>query len=136
MSRTKRVATLFVGEFATADASLISAIRAAFAAASSEGSIPTGDEFLRYFAARGCRLAGLVERPDAERSPGERRAALASGVPELAQLIAAVRPRRIVVVKADIAPYVEEAVSVAGAKSVSVLALRYPLRQWRAVFIR
>ena len=141
--RPKRVVTLFVGEsspaqgthFYKANSNLFRAVQAAFAGAFGE-PVPTGEAFLRYFARKGCWLVDLADQPVNELAAADRRAAVSAGIPRLAELIDATKPRAIVVVKADIGPAVAQALELAAfKKQPDVLLLRYPLRQWRAEFI-
>jgi hypothetical protein len=141
--RPKRVVTLFVGEssppngghFYRADSNLYRAVQAAFAQAAESRDVPSGEAFLKYFAAKGCWLVDLVDRPLDSIAPSERREAVDGAVTDLAELLIATKPKRIVIVKSAIAKEVGEAIALAGASRATVLTLRYPLRQWRAVFI-
>jgi hypothetical protein len=138
----RRVNTLFVGESSPADShfyransNLFRAVHAAFAMALGE-AVPSGEAFLRSFMARGFWLVDLVDRPLADLPVAERKAVLGSGVAKLAQLLAETKPKHVIAIKADIAPSVERAVELAALrKPPTVLALRYPLRQYRADFV-
>ena len=142
--KPQRVLTLFVGEsspaqgthFYRADSNLFRAVRAAFAAAFGDETIGDGEAFLRTFKARGCWLVDLATEPVNRLTPAERRALVAAGIPALAETIAATKPHAIVVIKSDIASAVAQAVELAAPrKPPTVLALRYPLRQYRAEFV-
>ncbi len=142
--KPRRVITLFIGEsspaqgthFYRANSNLYRAVQAGFAAGSGEEAVPTGDAFLRFFKARGCWLVDLADRPVNQLAGLERRPTVAAGIPVLADLLRETKPKQVVVIKADIAPLVERAIAESGIKAPTVLALRYPLRQWRAVFVR
>lgn len=142
--RPRRVKVLFVGEsspaqgthFYSANSNLFRATRAAFAEALGSDVVASGEPFLRYFATKGCWLVDLADRPVNQIDPKERRQVVDAGIPRLAELIRELKPKHIVVIKKDIATAVEQAIELAGVKSPQVLALRYPLRQWRAVFVR
>ena len=98
--------------------------------------MPAGEAFLRFFATKGCWLVDLADRPVNQMGSRERKQKVADGIPRLAEFIRATKPKHIVVIKRDIAAAVEQAIELAGVKSPQVLALRYPLRQWRAEFVR
>jgi predicted HTH domain antitoxin len=141
--RPSRARILFVGEsspaggthFYRANSNLFRATLDAFAQAFGEDEIPDGPRFLREFQDRGCWLVDLADRPVDRLADAERRTAVQAGIESLARRIAEVRPERIVVVKATIAGPVREAVEMAGLEA-EVLALPFPVRQWRAVFVR
>jgi hypothetical protein len=142
--RPKRVRVLFVGEsspaggthFYRANSNLFRATRDAFVQAHGAGAVPEGEAFLGYFAAAGCWLVDLAERP-VNRMPGqERRAEIEAGVDRLAGIIRSTRPEHIVVVKASIESAVGEATRRAGLGSEAVTALPFPVRQWRRAYIR
>ena len=141
--RPKRVSTLFVGEsspaqgthFYRANSNLFRAVQAAFAAAFGAG-VPSDEAFLRYFAAKGCWLVDLADAPVNQLPAAERRAAVSAGIPGLAEVIAATKPKAIVVIKSDIGQAVAQALELAALKKEpDVLMLRYPLRQYRGPFI-
>ena len=141
--RPKRVAVLFVGEsspaqgthFYRANSNLFRAVQVAFASAFG-AAVPSGEAFLRFFSGKGCWLVDLAERPVNQLAGAERRAAVAAGIPGLAETIAATKPKSIVVIKADIGPAVAQALELAALKKTpEVLVLRYPLRQYRAEFV-
>jgi hypothetical protein len=119
-----------------ANSNLYRAIRAAFAEALGEDAVPSGEDFLRLFARKGCWLVDLADRPVNRLPPKERRAAVEAGVPQLADVIRETKPKHIVVIKRDIVGYVERAITASATKRPTVLALRYPLRQWRPEFVR
>ena len=139
----ERVSILFVGEsspaggthFYRADSNLFRATREAFAVAFGEEQVADGPRFLREFQDRGCWLVDLVDHP-VNQLTGEEREALASGgVAELARTIEKVQPARLVAVKATIDDEVISAARVAGS-TADLLALPFPVRQWRTVFVR
>ncbi|MEX2546990.1 MAG: hypothetical protein WD830_04285 [Chloroflexota bacterium] len=142
--RPRRVKTLFVGEsspaqgthFYRANSNLFRATHAAFAEALGNDAVPMGEVFLRLFATKGCWLVDLADRPVNQLDARERRQAVEEGVPRLAELIGETRPKQVVVIKRDIAGAVEQAIALAGVKKPAVLLLRYPLRQYRAEFVR
>ena len=122
--RPRKVAVLLVGEAAPADGphfyqaagNLFSATQAAFAAALGDG-VPSGDSFLRSFAAKGWWQVNLNDC-------------------DLARVIAETKPRQVVVIKAGLAPAVARAIQESAVrKPPSVTVLRYPIRQWRAEFV-
>lgn len=141
--RPRRVTTLFVGEsspaqgthFYRANSNLYRAVQAGFAAALGESAVPSTDAFLRFFKSRGCWLVDLADRPVNRLSGSERRVAVCAGIPALADLLRDSRPKHVVVIKADIASAVGRAIAESGIKQPTFLALRYPLRQWHAVFV-
>ena len=98
--RPKRVTTLFVGEsspaqgthFYRANSNLFRAVQAAFASAYG-GAVPSGEAFLRYFAAKGCWLVDLADEPVNRLVAAERRAAVSAGIPRLAEMIGATKPK-------------------------------------------
>lgn len=141
--RPRRLVTLFVGEsspaqgthFYRADSNLYRATQASFAAAFGSDAVPSGEAFLRFFATKGCWLVDLADRPVNNMTGKDRRRVVDAGIPRLAELVAEMRPKRVVVIKSDIAKAVEEAIAMAGVKKPAVLALSYPLRQWRTEYI-
>jgi hypothetical protein len=140
--RPRRLDTLFVGEsspadshFYRADSNLFRAVQAAFATAMGE-AVPSGEAFLRSFMARGFWLVDMVDQPLADLPAAERKAATESCVVKLASLLSETKPKHVIAIKADVAAYVERAIALAGLrKPPSLLALRYPLRQYRADFV-
>ena len=142
--RPKRVVTLFVGEsspaqgthFYRADSNLYRATQAAFAAALGESVVPTGVAFLKLFASKGCWLVDLAEGPVNTLPAAERKLAVDAGIPQLAELIAETKPKHLVVIKSAIARPVRQAIDLANPKKLTLLTLRYPLRQWRGVYIK
>ena len=142
--RPRRVKSLFVGEsspaqgthFYRADSNLFRATQAAFAEALGKEAVPSGEAFLRLFATKGCWLVDLADRPVNQLDARERRQAVEAGIPRLAELIREVKPKHVVVIKRGIAAAVQAAIELAGAKKPVVLTLSYPLRQWRAEFVR
>lgn len=141
--KPKRVKTLFVGEsspaqgthFYRANSNLYRATRAAYAAALGDAAVPTTDAFLRFFADQGAWLVDLADRPVNRLANSDRRKAIEAGVPLLAELITAERPKQVVVVKRDIADAVRRAISEAGL-DVQVTVLPFPVRQWVAAYQR
>lgn len=139
----ERVAILFVGEsspaggthFYRADSNLFRATREAFAVAFGEEQIADGPRFLREFQDRDCWLVDLVDHPVNRLSDDERETLVSSGVAELARTIEKTRPAHLVAVKATIDDEVISAAEVAGSRA-DLLALPFPVRQWRAVFVR
>ena len=142
--RPRRIRTLFVGEsspaqgthFYRANSNLYRATHEGFVAALGVDAVPSGEGFLRIFASRGCWLVDLADRPVNDMAARERAAAVRAGIPRLAGLLAETKPRNVVVIKRDIASVVDEAIDLAGVKRPQVLALPYPLRQWRAEYVR
>ena len=138
----KTVRWLFVGEsspaggthFYRANSNLFRAMREAFARAFGE-EVPSGPAFLHFFRERGAWLVDLADRPVNRLEDRERAAAVVAGIERLASVISAAQPERIFVVKASIESTVREA-----AQAVSfdgdVVVLPFPIRQWRAAFIR
>lgn len=142
--RPRRVKVLFVGEsspaqgthFYRANSNLFRATQAAFAEALGSDVVASGEAFLRYFATKGFWLVDLTDRPVNQIAPRERRQAVEAGIPRLAELIRETRPKHVVVIKKDIATAVEEAIEQAPVKKPGLHVLRYPLRQWRAEYVR
>lgn len=142
--RPRRVRVLFVGEsspaqgtnFYRANSNLYRATQAAFADALGSDAVPTGEAFLRLFCSKGCWLVDLADRAVNQMGSKERRQTVKAGIPHLAEVIQATKPKHLVVIKRDIYGAVEQAIELAGGKRPQVLALRYPLRQWRAEFVR
>jgi hypothetical protein len=141
--RPRRVTTLFVGEsspaqgthFYLANSNLFRATQSAFAVALGADAVPSAEAFLRLFASKGCWLVDLADRPVNRLPTKERRVLVEQGIGRLAEVIAETRPKHIVVIKTDIAAAVERAIELAGVKPPNVLALRYPLRQYRGEYI-
>ena len=141
--RPGRVETLFVGEsapaggthFYLANSNLFRATREAFVLAFGEAAVSEGPRFLREFQDRGCWLVDLVDRPVNRLSDDERESLVSSGVAGLAQTIEASRPQHVVAVKATIDDEVRSAMEVAGSPA-DLLALPFPVRQWRSVYVR
>ena len=137
-----RVKTLFVGEsspaggthFYLANSNLFRATREAFAEAFGPDAVSDGPRFLREFQDRGCWLVDLVDRPVSRLGDDERQALVSAGVAALARTIAEVRPNHIVAIKATIDDEVRAAMEVAGSEA-ELLALPFPVRQWRAVYV-
>ena len=140
--RPERVRWLFVGEsspaggthFYRANSNLFRATQAAFTEALGAG-IPSGAAFLHYFRDHGYWLVDLADRPVNWLHLRERSVNVAGGQRRLAESIRETRPARIVVVKASIAETVREAAAAAGFTG-DVLELPFPVRQWRAVYVR
>ncbi len=137
------VRTLFVGEssppgdthFYRANSNLFRATHEAFTEAFGPDAVSDGPRFLREFQDRGCWLVDLVDRPVSRLEADERQALVSSGVATLARTIADVRPMHIVATKATIDDEVRAAMEVAEVE-VELLALPFPVRQWRAVYVR
>ena len=138
-----RVRTLFVGEsppagdthFYRANSNLFRATREAFVQAFGTEAVSDGPRFLREFQDRGCWLVDLVDRPVNRLGDDKRQALVSGGVATLARTIADVRPVHIVAVKATVDDEVRAAMEVAGVEA-DLLALPFPVRQWRAVYVR
>ena len=138
-----RVRTLFVGEsppagdthFYRANSNLFRATREAFVQAFGPEAVSDGPRFLREFQDRGCWLVDLVDRPVNRLGDDKRQALVSGGVATLARTIADVRPVHIVAVKATVDDEVRAAMEVAGVEA-DLLALPFPVRQWRAVYVR
>lgn len=141
--RPATVSILFVGEsspagrthFYRADSNLFRATRAAFASALGEEAVPHGPRFLRAFQDHGCWLVDLVDRPVDRLADAERRALVHGGIAALAETIAQIRPGHVVAVKSTIGDAVRQAMDAA-ASEADLLVLPFPVRQWRAVFVR
>ncbi len=140
--RPQTVRWLFVGEsspaggthFYRANSNLFRAMREAFVRAFG-ADVPSGPAFLHYFRERGAWLVDLADRPVNRLEDRERASAIGSGVDQLVSLITTVRPERIFVVKKSIAAEVLKAAEAAGHEG-EVVALPFPLRQWREKFIQ
>ena len=138
-----RVRMLFVGEsppagdthFYRANSNLFRATREAFVQAFGPEAVSDGPRFLREFQDRGCWLVDLVDRPVNRLGDDKRQALVSGGVATLARTIADVRPVHIVAVKATVDDEVRAAMEVAGVEA-DLLALPFPVRQWRAVYVR
>ena len=138
-----RVRTLVVGEsppagdthFYRANSNLFRATREAFVQAFGPEAVSDGPRFLREFQDRGCWLVDLVDRPVNRLGDDKRQALVSGGVATLARTIADVRPVHIVAVKATVDDEVRAAMEVAGVEA-DLLALPFPVRQWRAVYVR
>ena len=141
--RPSAVTTLFVGEssptggthFYRADSNLFRATREAFALAFGESVVSDGPRFLREFQDRGCWLVDLVDRPVNRLSDDKREALVLRGVASLAQAVANAQPDHVVAIKATIAGEVRSAMDAAGSRA-DLLALPFPVRQWRAAYVR
>lgn len=140
--KPERVKTLFVGEsspaggthFYRANSNLFRATQAAFAIAFGE-RVPQGPRFLHWFRDQGCWLVDLADRPVNRLQGPERTVSVTAGVDRLADLIRDERPEQIVAVKASIAAAVKQAMSTADFGG-AVVELPFPVRQWRAVYVR
>jgi hypothetical protein len=109
-------------------------MREAFARAFGE-EVPSGPAFLHFFRERGAWLVDLADRPVNRLEDRERAAAVVAGIERLASVISAAQPERIFVVKASIESTVREAVQAVSFDG-DVVVLPFPIRQWRAAFIR
>lgn len=140
--RPETIRWLFVGEsspaggthFYRANSNLFRAVQEAFAQAFGD-EVPSGDAFLHYFRARGAWLVDLADRPVNRLKERERAAAVAVGVERLTSVIIASEPERIFVVKASIETDVRRATQAARFGG-DLVALPFPVRQWRAAFVR
>jgi len=138
-----RVATLFVGEsapaggthFYRASSNLFRATQEAFALAFGPEVISDGPRFLRDFQDRGCWFVDLVDQPVNGLADEERQVLVSDGVAGLARTIADVQPEHVIAVRATIDDEVRAAMKVAGVEA-DLLALPFPVRQWRAVYVR
>ncbi len=141
--RPQRVAMLFVGEsspaggthFYLANSNLFRATREAFATAFGDDHVADGPRFLREFQDRGAWLVDLIDRPVNRLADDEREDLASRGVAALAQTIGEEDPLHLVAVKATIDDEVRSAADVAGS-SADLLALPFPVRQWRTVYVR
>jgi predicted HTH domain antitoxin len=141
-SRPRSVSTLFVGEsspaggthFYRADSNLFRATREAFVQAFGDAAIPDGPRFLRTFQDRGCWLVDLVDRPVNRLADNAREALVEAGVSALARVISETEPDHVVAVKATIEEPVQRALTLAGVEA-DLLALPFPVRRWRAVYV-
>lgn len=139
--RPERVGWLFVGEsspsggthFYRANSNLFRATQEAFAHALGT-DVPSGPAFLHFFREQGAWLVDLMERPVEGLEGRPRKEAVGAAVQRLSRVIAETSPQRIFVVKASIASAVVQAVSAAGS-GAEVVALPFPVRQWRAAYI-
>ena len=140
--RPEPVRWLFVGEstpaggthFYRANSNLFRAMREAFDRAFGE-EVPSGPAFLHFFRERGAWLVDLADRPINRLKDRERASAVAAGIDRLVSVIGATRPERIFVVKASIAALVRQAAEAARFDG-DLVALPFPLRKWRARFVR
>lgn len=141
--RPERVRILFVGEsspaggthFYRANSNLFRATREAFAVAFGADLVPDGPRFLREFQDRGCWLVDLAERPVNRMAARERDQVVTAGVERLRGTVAEARPQLVVAVKASISDQVRAAAGSAD-PAIPVIALPFPVRQWRAVYVR
>jgi len=141
--RPTKVTTLFVGEsspaggthFYRANSNLFRAMVEAFQAALGEEGVADGPRFLREFQDRGCWLVDLADQPVNRLPASEREALVAVGVAALARTIEETQPVHLVAIKATIDDEVRSAAEVAGSDA-DLLALPFPVRQWRPVFVR
>jgi hypothetical protein len=140
--RPDNVRWLFVGEsspasgrfFYRANSNLFHAVRRAFEDAL--GPMPTGTAFLEEFRDRGGWLVDLADQP-VNRSRGRPRAdAVNSGVARLAATMTETEPELVVAVKATIEGAVRRAAQMATIAPEAIHALPFPVRQWRAQFVR
>ena len=122
--KPRKVVVLLVGEAAPADGpsfygasgNLFAATHEAFAAALGS-DVPSGESFLRSFAARG---GWQVNASDCN----------------LPELIAQSRPQIVVAVKSSLAGLVARAIDESGIRTPpAVTVVRYPIRQWRAEYV-
>ena len=141
--RPAHVTALFVGEsapaggthFYLANSNLFRATREAFAETYGADAVPDGPRFLREFQDRGCWLVDLADRPVSRLEADVRQVLVSEGVATLARTIEEVQPTHVVAVKATIADEVRAAMEVAAVEA-DLLALPFPVRQWRAVYVR
>lgn len=140
--RPEKIRWLFVGEsspaggthFYRANSNLFRAVQEAFAQAFGD-EVPSGPAFLHDFRERGAWLVDLADRPVNRLKGRERAAAVAAGVERLTSVITAARPERIFVIKASIETDVRRATQAAQFDG-DLVALPFPVRQWRAAFVR
>jgi hypothetical protein len=109
-------------------------VQEAFAQAFGE-EVPSGPAFLHDFRARGAWLVDLADRPVNRLNERERTASVAAGVERLTAVIGATQPERIFVVKSSIETGVLQATQAAHFDG-DVVVLPFPVRQWRATFVR
>lgn len=140
--RPDSVRWLFIGEsspasgrfFYRANSNLFHAVRKAFEDAF--GPMPTGTAFLEEFKHRGGWLVDLADQP-VNHSRGRPRAdAVNDGVARLAGTMTETGPELVVSVKATIEGAVRRAAQLASIKPDAIHALPFPVRQWRAQFVR
>ena len=141
--RPERTKILFVGEsspaggthFYRADSNLFRATQEAFVAAFGSDVVSDGPRFLREFQDRGCWLVDLADRPVNRLPDAERQVLVSQGVAKLAETISETEPEHVVAIKATIDDEVQAAMEVAGSDA-DLLALPFPVRQWRSVYVR
>jgi hypothetical protein len=140
--RPDAVRLLFVGEsspaggthFYRAYSNLFRAVHEAFARVFGE-EVPAGPAFLHYFRAHGAWLVDLADRPVNRMEDRARTSTAAAGIERLASSISETRPAHILAVKASIETAVRQAAQMANV-DVDIVVLPFPVRQWRAVFVR
>jgi hypothetical protein len=140
--RPDRLDILLVGEsrpaggtfFYLANSKLYYATHEAFQLAL--GPMPAGDGFLAILRDRGVWLYDLADTPVDRMRGRPRRAAVQARVSELADLLRESRPRRVVVIKRDLAPTVRQALRDADLDADGLRVLPFPLYQWRAEYVR
>ena len=141
--RPAQVRWLFVGEsspaggthFYRANSNLSRATHEAFVQAYGSGRVPHGSAFLGWFRDEGFWLVDLADRPVNRMDLPERTRAVGEGVQRLSELIRQTQPETIVAVKASIAGDVGHAIAAADWPG-DLVELPFPVRQWRAVYIR
>ena len=140
--RPDRVRLLLVGEsspasgrfFYRANSNLFYATRDAFSRAF--GDMPSGEAFLHEFKRRGAWLVDLADRP-VNRMRGRPRAdAVDAGIDRLAEMLREHRPELVIGVKATLEGAIRRAAHAAGLEPERVHVLQFPVRQWRAAYIR
>jgi predicted transcriptional regulator len=135
---------LFVGEsspaggthFYLANSNLYRAVREAFGIGLAVSHPPEGQAFLAWFRDSGCWLTDIAETPVNWLAEPEWSQVVDDGVRTLADLLRDARPMRVIVVFRRVAPAVRKAARLAGLDDRTIDVLPFPIRQWRAVFVR
>jgi hypothetical protein len=139
--RPKKIDVLLVGEsrpaggrfFYLANSHLFYATREAFERAL--GVMPPGEQFLAYLQERGTWLYDLVDRPVDRMRGRPRRSSVQARIGDLIALLREVQPRRVVVIKKDLAARVRQALDDADLSTDRLTVLPFPLYQWRRDYV-
>jgi hypothetical protein len=133
--RPENVTLLFVADgvpigpkyFYLKNSNLYKAIKAAFIQVF--GEFNSDDEFLQFFKEMGCYIDNISDKPVKDLPPAQQRALRNEGVAPLAQRIAGMQPRLIIISLKVIEKQVREAILQSGVTSVEdVVVTPFPVK--------
>lgn len=87
------------------------------------GEFKTDDEFLEFFKEMGCYFDSITNMPIKHMPPAEQRKARQEGIEPLAQRIAQMQPRLIIISLKVIEKFAREAISLSGVDTVEHIAV-------------